>query len=130
MAVAVLLLPVGLVVTAFGPWSEHKVFAAATAAEAARAVAIDLAHTSGKEVVLAAITARGLSSGSVRLGWCGAEPGDVDSAEPACSLTRGSDVVAEIAVWTPLFATPWGDVGGLWVSAEHAEPIDLYRSMG
>jgi len=129
MAVAVLLLPVGLVVTAFGPWSEHKVFAESIAAEAARATAIDLEHSSGSEVVIAAIAAHRLPSDSVRLGWCGTEPDDVHSAVPACPLTRGSEVVVEIVVWTPLFATPWGNVGGLWLSSLHSEPIDLYRSL-
>jgi hypothetical protein len=129
MAIAVLLLPVGLVVTAFGPWSEHKVFAEAIAAESARAVAVDLEHSSGTDVVTTAIAAYGIPDGSVRLGWCGAEPEDVLTAPPVCSLLRGSDVMVEVAVWTPLFSTPWGMVGGLWVTARHAEPIDLYRSL-
>lgn len=130
MAIAVLLLPVGLVVTAFGPWSEHKVFAESIAAESARAVAIDLEHSSGTEVVMAAIAAHGMTHESVRLGWCGTEPGDVLAAPPDCTLLRGTDVAVEINVRTPLFSTPWGNVGGLWVTARHSEPIDLYRSLG
>lgn len=129
MAVAVLMLPVALVVTAFGPWSEARVWAESTAAEAARAVAIDLDHLAGEVVVAAAIESRGLDHDSVRLSWCGASPGPVDSSVGACALTRGSVVAAHIEVWTPLISTPWGAVGGLWVPASHAEPVDLYRSL-
>ena len=42
---------------------------------------------------------------------------------------RGSVVTAEVQVWVPLVATPWGEVGGLWVGASHSEPVDLYRSL-
>lgn len=129
MAVAVLLLPVGLVVTAFGPWSEHRVLAESMAAEASRAVAIDLDHGSGVDVVVAAAGTHGMALELVRLGWCGAPTSDVVGAAPACPLVRGSEVVAEVSVWTPLFNTPWGEVGGLWVTALHTEPIDLYRSL-
>jgi hypothetical protein len=130
MAVAVLLLPVGLVVTAFGPWSEHRVLAESMAAEAARAVAIDLDHGSGTDVVMTAAVTHGMPLELVRLGWCGTPPADVVGAAAACPLVRGSEVVAEVLVWTPLFDTPWGEIGGLWVTALHAEPVDLYRSLG
>ena len=79
MAVAVLMLPVILMVTAFGPWSERRVFAESAAAEAARAAVLSLDTAAG--------------------------------------------------VWAPLFVTPWGPVGGVWVSGDHSEPVDLYRSL-
>lgn len=128
MAVGVLLLPVALVVTSFAPWSERRVAAEAIAAEAARAVVLDLDHASGASVVATTIDSLGLSPGLVRVGWCGASPSE--PAAGTCPLTRGSVVNVTVEVWTPLVATPWGDVGGLWVSAEHSEPIDLYRSLG
>lgn len=129
MAVAVLMLPVALVVTAFGPWSETRVWAEATAAEAARAAAIDLDQLAGESVVVRAISARGLDPDGVRLGWCGGTPGPINSTGGTCVLARGSVVTAQIEVWTPLISTPWGAVGGVWVPASHAEPVDLYRSL-
>lgn len=128
MAVGVLLLPVALVVTSFAPWSERRVAAEAIAAEAARAVVLDLDHASGELVVATTSDSLGLAPGLVRVGWCGASPSEEGAG--ACALTRGSVVAVTVEVWTPLVATPWGDVGGLWVSAEHSEPIDLYRSLG
>lgn len=128
LAVGLLLLPVALAVLSFGPWSERRVTAEAIAAEAARAVVLELDHAAGAEVVLAAADAAGLDTGSVRVGWCGAAPAIVPAG--ACPLTRGSAVSVTLDVWTPLVDTPWGPVGGLWVPASHSEPIDLYRSLG
>lgn len=130
MAVAVLMLPVALVVTGFGPWSERRVLAESTAAEAARAAALELDHSAGVDVVLTAASNASLDLESVRLGWCGVDTGPVDSPSGSCPLSRGSTVEARVEVWTPLIATPWGAIGGLWVSASHAEPVDLYRSLG
>jgi hypothetical protein len=128
LAVGVLLLPVALVVAGFGPWSERRVEAEAIAAEAARAAVLDLSHEAGQAAVSSSITAFGIDSDLVRVGWCGAVP----AREPAgaCAFERGAVVSITIDLWTPLVATPWGPVGGLWVSGEHSEPIDLYRSLG
>lgn len=128
LAAGVLLLPVALAVLSFGPWSERRVAAEAMAAEAARAVVLELDHTAGAQVVSAATDAAELDPGLVRVGWCGAPPATTPTG--ACPLTRGSAVSATVEVWTPLVDTPWGPVGGLWVSASHSEPIDLYRSLG
>lgn len=130
LAVGLLLLPVAMAVLAFGPWSERRVFAEAAAAEAARAAVIELNTTSGSLVVSDMAANHGLDDGLVRLGWCGREPTGVSSDGSDCSFERGTQVTAEVLVWVPLVATPWGEVGGLWVGAEHAEPIDLYRSLG
>lgn len=129
MAVAVLMLPVALVVTSFGPWLDTRVWAVSAAAETARAAAIDLDLGSGAGRLEQLTTIKEMDSDLVGLGWCGAEP-STEGAAGTCPLTRGSAVVAEVAVWTPLFVTPWGNVGGLWVRATHSEPIDLYRSIG
>lgn len=128
LAAGVLLLPVALAVLSFGPWSERRVTAEAIAAEAARAVVLELDHAAGAGVVSAATDAAGLDTGSVRVGWCGAAPATLPAG--SCPLTRGSAVSVTVEVWTPLVDTPWGPVGGLWVSASHSEPIDLYRSLG
>lgn len=128
MATAVLLLPVALVVTAFGPWSERRVTAEAIAAEAARAVVLDLDMSAGMGSIEDQADRVGLGLDHLRVGWCGATPSS--SWSGSCALTRGSVVSVTIEIWTPLVSTPWGPVGGLWVSAGHSEPIDLYRSLG
>lgn len=128
LAVGVLLLPVALVVTGFGPWSERRVEAEAIAAEAARAAVLDLSHEAGRVAVSSSITALDIDSDLVRVGWCGAVP--ARDAAGACLFERGEVVSITIDLWTPLANTPWGPVGGLWVSGEHSEPIDLYRSLG
>lgn len=128
LAVGVLLLPVALVVTGFGPWSERRVEAEAIAAEAARAAVLDLSHEAGHGVVSSMTSTLGIPAGLARVGWCGAAP----AQEPAgaCVFERGAVVSIAIELWTPLVGTPWGSVGGLWVLGEHSEPIDLYRSLG
>lgn len=130
LAVGVLLLPVALVVTAFGPWSEQRVEAEAMAAEAARAAVLQLDQSAGQAQVLADAESLGIDISDIRVGWCGAGPSSLADASGACPLTRGSVVSVAIELWTPMITTPWGPVGGLWVSADHAEPIDLYRSLG
>lgn len=129
LAAGLLLLPVAFVVLGFGPWSERRVLAEAAAAEAARAAVIALDTSVGARVVSEMTADHGLSPSMVRLGWCGGAPGPVGGS-PSCSFARGTEVVARVEVWVPLVATPWGDLGGLWVGAVHAEPIDLYRSLG
>lgn len=130
LAVGVLLIPVALVVTAFGPWSERRVAAESVAAEAARAAVLELSQSSGNTVVIAGTADLGIDPALVRIGWCGAAPGPLDAPTGSCPQVRGGTVTVTIELWTPLFSTPWGPVGGLWVSADHSEPIDLYRSLG
>jgi hypothetical protein len=120
LAVGLLLLPVAIAVLAFGPWSERRVLAEAAAAEAARAAVIYLDEAPATSVVYEMAANHGLSPDLVHLGWCG---------ETGCSFDRGSTVTARVEVWVPLVATPWGEVGGVWVGATHSEPVDLYRSL-
>ena len=129
LAIGLLLLPVALAVLAFGPWSERRVFAEAAAAEAARAAVIDLNTVSGAVVVSDMAANHGLGPEMVRLGWCGAPPIEVTGDLDTCTFDRGANVTAEVLVWVPMVATPWGEVGGLWAGAVHSEPIDLYRSL-
>lgn len=130
VAVGVLLFPVALVVTAFGPWSERRVEAEAVAAEAARAAVLELDQAAGQAQLVADVGNLGIDSSLVRVGWCGAGPTDVATPSGSCPLTRGSVVSVTVELWTQLISTPWGSVGGLWVTADHTEPIDLYRSLG
>lgn len=129
LAVGVLLLPVALAVLSFGPWLEHRVVARAAAAEAARAAVVDLDHSAGAALAVSVITGHGLEVGSARLGWCGASPAAIVSPAGSCPLTRGSITEATVQLWVPLLNTPWGPVGGLWATASHSEPVDLYRSL-
>jgi Flp pilus assembly protein TadG len=128
LAVGVLLLPAAIVVAGFGPWSETRVEAEAVAAEAARSAVLSLSHDAGLETVATTTSSMGVNPELVRVGWCGAAP-TVDGAG-SCLFQRGAVVTATVQIWVPLVNTPWGDVGGLWVSGEHSEPIDLYRSLG
>ena len=129
LAVGALLLPVALAVLAFGPWSERRVFAEAAAAEAVRAAVIQLDTSAGSQVVLDMAVNHGLGPDLVRLTWCGAGGSGPDGVPDNCSFERGSVVTAEVEVWVPLVATPWGEVGGLWVGTTHSELVDLYRSL-
>lgn len=128
MAVGVLLLPVALVVTGFGPWTERRVTAEAVAAEAARAAVLELSIEAGETAVMSALDRSDIDDGLVRVGWCGAAPASTPAG--TCPLARGTVVTVNVEMWTPLVSTPWGSVGGLWVVGEHSEPIDLYRSLG
>ena len=129
LAVGVLLLPVALAVLSFGPWLEHRVIARAAAAEAARVAVVELDHSAGTAMATRVITGHGLDADSARLGWCGSIPMSIEAPAGSCPLTRGSVTEATVEIWVPLVTTPWGPVGGLWASASHSEPVDLYRSL-
>lgn len=129
IAVGVLLLPAALAVLAFGPWAERRVFAEAAAAEAVRAAVLQLDISAGSQVVTDMAANHGLGPDLVRLAWCGAAESGASDVVGACTFDRGSIVAAEVEVWVPLVATPWGEVGGLWVGASHSELVDLYRSL-
>ena len=130
LAAGLLLFPVALAVLAFGPWSERRVLAEAGAAESARAAVIAVDIAAGRQVLTEMTANYGLSEEEVEMGWCGQTPGPVLDATTGCPMTRGTEVVSEVRIWVPLVETPWGPVGGLWVTGSHAEPIDLYRSLG
>jgi hypothetical protein len=129
LAIALLMLPVALAVLAFGPWMERRVLAEAVAAEAARAVVLSLDHRAGVSIVEDMTRAHGLAHDLVRVGWCGGSPAPTDVGSGSCRLERGGVVEIAVQVWVPVVATPWGNIGGIWVTGEHAEPIDLYRSL-
>lgn len=129
LAVGVLLLPVAIVVLSFGPWLERRVVARAAAAEAARVAVVELDPLAGEAMAKAVIAAHNLDPDLGRLGWCGSVPVAFGAPFATCSLARGSIVEATVELWVPLIRTPWGQVGGLWTSASHGEPIDLYRSV-
>ena len=129
LAVGLLLIPAALAVVSFGPWSEARVFTESAAAEASRAAVISLDAVSGEAVVSEMASNHGYDSSNVRLGWCGADPVPIGGGNGLCPMGRGTDVEVQVMVFTPMFSTPWGAVGGVWVSGAHAEPVDLYRSI-
>lgn len=129
VAVGVLLLPAALAVLSFGPWSERRVDAEAVAAEAARAAVLELDQEAGDQIVASSTSLLGISADLVRVGWCGAAPTSLATPAGSCPIVRGGAVSITVQLWTPLVSTPWGQVGGLWVSGRHSEPIDLYRSL-
>ena len=128
LAIAVLMIPAAIAVLGFGPWSERSVLAGAAAAEAARAAVISLSTTTGDQVAADMGRNYGLDPTEMRLGWCGAGP--VTGGSGTCPMTRGTTVEVTVEVWVPIVTTPWGEIGGVWVSRSHTESIDLYRSLG
>lgn len=128
LAIAVLMIPAALIVFGFGPWSERVVLAESAAAEAARVSVLELSTVEGETAAAAIAANYGLSPDEFRIGWCGAVPAEGGSG--TCSMDRGGVVSATVEVWVPVVVTPWGTVGGVWVSRHHAERIDLYRSLG
>jgi len=129
LAAGLLLIPAALAVLSFGPWSETRVLTEAAAAEAARAAVISLDHTAGEAIVDEMTANHGYDPQDVRLGWCGAAPSSISDGNGFCRMGRGTEVSVEVRVYTPMFSTPWGQVGGVWVTGSHAEPVDLYRSL-
>ena len=128
LAVAVLMIPAAIAVLGFGPWSERSVLAGAAAAEAARAAVISLSTVIGTDVAADMGHNYGLDPTEMRLGWCGAGP--LTGGSGTCPMARGVTVEVTVEVWVPIVTTPWGEIGGVWVSRSHAESIDLYRSLG
>lgn len=129
LAVGVLLLPAALFILSLGPWLEQRVAARAVAAEAARAAAIDLDLGSGSAIASRVVASHGVVPERARLGWCGAVPTEIGAPSGSCPMSRGSVIVADVELWVPLITTPWGEVGGIWAAASHAEAVDLYRSI-
>lgn len=129
LAAGLLLIPAAIAVLSFGPWSEARVLTEATAAEAARAAVISLDTVRGEAIAAEMTANHGYRPQDVRLGWCGATPAPITGSNGGCSMGRGTEVDVEVRVLTPLFSTPWGAVGGVWVTGAHAEPVDLYRSI-
>ncbi|MGF1618693.1 MAG: hypothetical protein ACFCU2_12945 [Acidimicrobiia bacterium] len=128
LAVAVLMIPAAVAVLGFGPWSERSVLAGAAAAEAARAAVISLSTATGNQVAAEMSANYGLDQTEMRVGWCGAVP--ATGGTGTCPMTRGATLEVTVDVWVPLVSTPWGEIGGVWVTRSHAERIDLYRSIG
>ncbi|CAN5851666.1 hypothetical protein BH23ACT4_BH23ACT4_06550 [soil metagenome] len=128
LAIGVLMIPAAVAVLGFGPWSERSVLAGAAASEAARAAVISLSTSAGDQGAAEISANYGLDAIEMRLGWCGAVP--AAGGTGTCAMTRGAIVEVTVDVWVPLVSTPWGAIGGVWVSRSHAESIDLYRSLG
>lgn len=128
LGVGLLMIPAALVVLGFGPWTERAVIAEAIANEASRAAVLALSQEAGHLVAAEMAANHGLDAAEVRVGWCGSTPATAGGG--ACSFGRGATIEVTAQVWVPLIVTPWGTAGGIWVTREHSESIDLYRSLG
>ena len=129
LAMGVLLLPAAIAVLSFGPWVQTRVEAEAIAAETARAAVLALSQPVAESLAATMGEELGFGSERMRLGWCDTAPVGVGEGTGSCPVLRGAAVSVTVQLWTPAITTPWGGVGGLWVTGEHAEPIDLYRSL-
>jgi len=119
LGMGLFVLPAVVLVLAFSPWLEAKTFARSAAAEGARAAV--LADADPAEAGIAAVQPMAEARGyDAEIVMCGGGP---------CSLERGSYITVEVTIDVPLILTPWGEVGGIPVSAFHAEPVDAYRSL-
>lgn len=143
LGVLLILVPVALMVLSFGPWLERRSFVRVAAREVARFYITSDGADPSRQLLAMAGTYR---IDTVRLGLCGAEPGEVHADEGIASDcppldqvadlgTAGGGVSATVEVDVPLFVLPWSDsagnrraVGGVVVSATHTEYVDLYRS--
>lgn len=127
LGIAVLVLPALLATVSFGPWLEARSFVRAASAEAARAAVLAEGDpgTAGVGAALAMAEGRGIDG--MRIGMCGASPTEGGGGE--CELARGGVVTATVSVDVALVSTPWGDIGGVAVTATHVEPVDVYRSL-
>ena len=129
LAAGVLLLPVVLTLLAFGPWLEKSMLVESLAAEAARAAVVTRNFETAAALIDEARIDRSIAAEDLTIGWCGDENRVVGTERFTCEFSRGSRIEAAVSLWTPMFVTPWGNVGGLWVTGTHSEPIDSYRSL-
>lgn len=123
LGIGLLVFPVALLVLTLPTWSERQSAARAIAREAARTTAVkgvcDTRLTG--EVVESMARNLGLRAGDVRL--------RIDCAAGR-RLARGSAVTASVTVAIPAVDIPGiGAAGGWHWTAEHAEPVDQYRSL-
>lgn len=144
LGVAVILVPIALFVLSFGPWLERQSFVRLASREIARQYVLSDGELATAQLLAMAETYR---IEGVRLGMCGAEPVEVvtagDLIPDACPvLEEAGDVgapnggiTARVEVDVPIIKLPWRDdqgesvtVGGVVVSSEHTEYVDLYRS--
>ena len=126
LAVGLMLLPVVVVLLAFAPWLESRMSVESLAAEAARALVVTRDPEAGARFV--ATMEHSNNDVELRVGWCGAMP-SAHSSSGSCLRSRGARVEVVVSAWSPLFHTPWGDVGGLWVTGSHVEWADPFRSL-
>lgn len=131
LGAGLLVIPALLVVVSFGPWLEGGAFARAAAAEAARTAVLSAGDPAeaGSDVVADMVAGRDIDSGSVSVSMCGGPLLPPGAGQGDCVLIRGATVTAAVSIVVPLISTPWGPVGGITVTASHAEPVDAYRSM-
>ncbi|MFO7548914.1 MAG: hypothetical protein R6X29_08630 [Acidimicrobiia bacterium] len=131
-AVGLLLIPTALLVLSFGPWLERRTLVRTAAAEAAR---LEVVSDGDEEAVARLVAAwagrNGLDAGGLQLALCGgaATPADRPLLSTCLPLRRGEIVAVEVRTVVPLVRTPFGDVGGVTVTATAIEMVDRHRSL-
>jgi hypothetical protein len=132
VAVGLLLLPTALLVLSFGPWLERRTLVRSAAAEAARLEVL----SDGDEVAVGRLVAgwaerNGLDPAWFEVALCGGPSTRADRPlRSTCLPLRRSEVVTvEVRTVVPVVRTPFGDVGGVTVSATAVEVVDRHRSL-
>lgn len=131
-AVGLLLLPTALLVLSFGPWLERRTLVRSAAAEAARLEVLSDGDEDAVARLVAEWAARnGVDTGGFEVALCGgpATPADRPLRSSCVPLRRGEVVTVEVRTVVPLVRTPFGDVGGVTVSATAVEVVDRHRSL-
>lgn len=132
LATGLLLIPIALLVLSFGPWLERRSFVRAAAHEAAR---LEVVSNGDEQAVTALVAAmaggNGLDPAEVWVSLCGGPttPAGAALRSSCLPLARGGLVTVEVQTRVALVRTPFGDVGGVTVTARGLESVDLYRSL-
>jgi hypothetical protein len=131
-AVGLLLLPAALLVLSFGPWLERRTLVRSVAAEAARLEVL----SDGDEIAVSRLVAgwaerNGIDPAGLEVALCGgpASPADRPLRSTCLPLRRSEVVAVEVRTVVPVVRTPFGDVGGVTVSATAVEVVDRHRSL-
>ena len=131
LGVAVILLPAALMVLSFGPWLESRAFVRTAAAAVSRQVVVHGSEEGLAESLRTMAKNAGIDPEVVTVAMCGGVPAPVGAGltSTCMPLARGGVVTVTVATQVPVVSGPWGAVGGLAVSAEHSEFVDLYRAL-
>lgn len=133
LGIFLLLFPMTLLVLGLAPWVERRNVASRLASEAARLVALD--PTAG---VAAAVTeiqlegrGLGLEDAGITVSFCGRGPVPPAAADPSSchGVGRGEVVTVAVTIDVPTLETPLASIGGMRLTAVHAEAVDPYRSL-
>ncbi len=137
--VGLILVPIVLMVLAFGPMLERRSFVRLASGEIARAyITSNGDHQAALTVISGLAETYRIGPNDIRVGMCGAEPRPLaeGGATDCGPLANGQIVSVEVVVLVPVFTLPWrngaGDpvrVGGTEIGDTDYQMVDLYRSL-